>query len=1146
MAFNYTFTLNGEPLDATIGVMVHDKLEEAMDENAIHLPITTYNFQYKIMGLLQITATDGAISKSFNFIVISDEVNDVSKDGFYSHNLVALEYTHKLDKFFLSALTFTNTFSRSSRAPFEYLYENAGLFPEITFKETYFTNENIVINQQPKARVEDPITNSAEKDVYLKTNLPLYDGFDVYNLGIGSYTFNTGDIAGDYYFLIGTYIDGIFTTFFKHYIRVIKERKYSLYDMIERVRAVVPIERESFHEQTRIFELDSNLENTFRQIEMPQMFFHEQSARQVLNIMFKYINAISRLQHVDGVNDILTVDFFNKTGTTFDEIDITSFNTSQDAQNFGSKAISFLTQALQSNFRENPSVQSPASERYKTVRSSDIQLTDISFELKLEKPIYELSKLTVVIPIVEFKIQGFDGTTYTKEVFDYELDLTPRTLEKTFWDLKSSTVDILTYNEVEPFEQTIGLRLNKNGNIYWEKNSNVIKFNTVIGSIIKNVLINETIQEALNEDITIKAYDSTLFGVDIPGIPNLYNNFPLTGEGALIIGENMYRNYKFNIEYSTLDNTVLQVDRSDLESVSYESYLRINNPMAVSDYNRVSRDFYGKLERSSMPNKVFTKVHTDMSTVLDVGQIDADNFIITERKLIFHNEFIEGIYTATKNHNRLNEFNGINQEFRVFEIPSFNQTVKRMDFYSDYIFIVKPTEIANTPYLETDNTVYDFQNHHQDLFSHINNPAPARRKATYAIVRTDGFLEQYPDATSDYKGIMTPVVSFGGKGGLNFNFKFDSNLIAGDALIKSVSDDNNIYNSPIWYTDSQGFFDKLWFGIGYDYNNTNDVVLDDLGNPNEDYFNEEYGYPLIRSTSATYLGQPTLAHNGPANNPDWFIVYKDQATNYGFSYHLAIMPLNFEEYVIGQNFYTENPTVANVPKTKYLYVYDTLTPYNKFEDLKVKSGYNASKTTALTTSNLVRTGYVYEFNSTIQDLLDGAGNWAIGDAEGNLYIACNSNENGFKVISRHFRPGLRIIGENINEYTGFAIVTIATDMQASGDRVLSNNYSGAVQVSIVTDMQAQGVYAKDSVGTASVNIATDLTASGVYFKESFGTSSVNIATDMQGSGVYFKESSGTASVDVVTDLQASGDIFQTSSGTATTTIITDMQALGTR
>jgi hypothetical protein len=636
MALSYEFLLNGETLDATIGAMVYDKLEEALDEAAFHLPITTFGFPKKILGLLEIKISDGQLQKDFNLLIISDEVSDTSKDGFFEHNLVAIEYTHKLDKYFVSALTFTQPFIRNARAPFERFQEGGPevpspglkeIVPRVDVNETYRFGDviNIPITDQSIVAV---LGGSELRDTHVKTNL---SGFSAtYNISTNTLSLTIPENEGFFHIDVGYIHQSVFVKKFRHYFRVVRNIGYSLYDMINRVRAMIPIERESVFEQSRIFEIEPDLVNLFKSIEMPQMFFKQQTARQVLNTMFKYINAISRLKFFKSDNDLLSVDFFNKIQGSFDSNDIANFQMTQNAQDYGIRAISFLSQTLQTNFRDNPSVITASNNLFKTVRSKNIQLTDSNFELKLEKPIYELYKVEVMLPRVKFKAETFEVVKN-----NFILDITPRFLEKTLWDLKSKTLDILNYPVPNVFAFNVGLRENQGGNIPWVKNSKSIDLSILFGSFIKDTLLVNVVQEALNEEMTLRLLEEDILNNGIDGSDLTILEFDADYRYFLETDENAYRNISFNIEYSTLDDTVIRQERLDTEFVSYNSDVRVNNFQTVSDFGRVSRDLYGKIERSSIPNKTISKIHTNLSDVLDVGQIDANNFIITERKLIF-------------------------------------------------------------------------------------------------------------------------------------------------------------------------------------------------------------------------------------------------------------------------------------------------------------------------------------------------------------------------------------------------------------------------------------------------------------------------------------------------------------------------------
>ena len=152
---------------------------------------------------------------------------------------------------------------------------------------------------------------------------------------------------------------------------------------------------------------------------------------------------------------------------------------------------------------------------------------------------------------------------------------------------------------------------------------------------------------------------------------------------------------------------------------------------------------------------------------------------------------------------------------------------------------------------------------------------------------------------------------------------------------------------------------------------------------------------------------------------DALVVKKDKSQNIKIPYQLNVIPYDYKTYVIGQEFYNENFLVKN-PKQKenqvfgtkmLVYIYDDLTPYGIFDDLKIKSGYN--KTLVLFNGANVEidtTEKTFRFlSTTLTDVLNGA-NWAIGDEFGNLYLACNENLEGFNFFKKHFVQDLLEIG----------------------------------------------------------------------------------------------------------------------------------------
>jgi hypothetical protein len=438
---------------------------------------------------------------------------------------------------------------------------------------------------------------------------------------------------------------------------------------------------------------------------------------------------------------------------------------------------------------------------------------------------------------------------------------------------------------------------------------------------------------------------------------------------------------------------------------------RINQSDKLVNVGLASRDAYGSAQRSGVPNKPFTKYHDDYTTLLDRGWQDEDGYVIVQRKLEFHNEYVKATYMATKDHNRLSEFKGVDQLYRWSEIPSSNQVNQRIEFYNDYLIALNP----NSEYgLEEQVTKQYGQLSLYMILGTLNNDwynslTQGKTETTLAYIRTDGFLEEYPDDMTYQYAIATPVASYGIKGGFVFGFGFENNQVAGDGLL---FDGLNYYNQAIRYTNKDGRFNELWFALANKYSNENDGYTE---------FERLSAYPLIRTADDNfgYLLDTYFrcGYQDPTDSSyDALIIEKDTSQSIKISYQNTVESYEYLKFVFGQKFYTENFIVKNpivdynvIKGTpKYLYRYENGTKYGKFDDLKVKIGYS-SKTLLTNSNSTIIADRLIMIISMI-----GVTSWAIGDNEGNLYLACNDNWAGIRFIKRHFRPNIYEIG-NKNE-----------------------------------------------------------------------------------------------------------------------------------
>ena len=1128
MSFKYLFELNGVELeDISIGASAIEKLEEPLDEASMRLPFTTTSYEYKMLGYLKITIVDEDEEELIlQFLVISDDVSEGSKYGDFIHELTLIEYTHKYDKYMVHSLAKTKAIKDEN--PCKFLYNGAinystgnygyrlrAYIEPLNFLSSYFVDENIVIPQVSKGVQATTVYSGLEYnfndniEVYIKIDGTRYtlssSGVDI-TLSSGDYEIEYGfvSVANDY-----TMASGVDTWLYKYYVRVIDRDTVSVLDFLNSIRDNVSrfggIESKIYFDSTRMFNIDASIEDYLASVEIPQTYIQKATLRQVLNSAFLYVNSISRLLN-SGEYDTLSMDEFNKIVGDFNPSDISGFHSSQESNDLGSKGVSWLERVIPDN-REQANIFQPSGNQAQTVRSSSIQITQDKFGLELPKPLYEPKKFTKIL----------DKYTITDnvdlQVLEYEnfgIGLTPRFITKNEWSIKDVTTNFPTTELQRTFDNNVGMRANKVGNIFWQQNSTYIELSEVFGYVWEATLIQNVIQEAFYEQLTrnihepmystnskmIISYAISVSGYKVDGSGDS-DGYDATTTFELLD----WRYYKFNLEYITQENVTIESEREDLSYLDYYSEVRQNQSDKLINVENASRKSYGELQRGGVPNKTFQKYHTNLSSLYTVGLQDANGYVIVKRKLELHNNFILATYNVTKDHNRLSRYVGIQQAFRFFEIPTTSQIYERIEPYRDYIFIIKPQIL----YTEQLTKVYG-DDTLKVLFGNILNDwqqslTVGKTKITSAFIRTDKFLEDYADGTYKY-AISTPVNSFGKKGGLVFQFGFSNNQIALNAKEEIGV---NSFNKAIRYTDDLGEMNELWFQLSNIY----DIDLVDSGWTEIETLDN---YPLVRTNTQDF-GNSFIAFQSGGSDPvdvsyDALVISKDKSQSITVPYQLNVLSYDYGEYVIGQEFYSENFLIKNPNKkndtiigTKtYLYVYDTRTPYGIFNDLKIKSGH-LSKVELINGTNIQLNLDIdkrrIEFLGSTATQVENNENWAIGDELGNLYIACNTNHNGFSFFRGHFRPDLKeignkdlpIIGILQREYDSVAFTyDLQTDLTVqTSNFVINSNLEYSIYIDPVDDKYDSVAFTYDlqtnlTVQTSNIVVESELKYSNEFLR----------------------------------------------------------------
>ena len=334
------------------------------------------------------------------------------------------------------------------------------------------------------------------------------------------------------------------------------------------------------------------------------------------------------------------------------------------------------------------------------------------------------------------------------------------------------------------------------------------------------------------------------------------------------------------------------------------------------------------------------------------------------------------------------------------------------------------------------------------------------QKITFSLVYTDGFGQEYNNIQpfNYFRLLIVPTIVVGSKQSLVFSVGFNDNQLAGNMLeVEGLT----TYNKAVRYTDFKGELNEFWMAL---YSN-----IEDLGqalNPDTYDYNE---YPLTPEIAQNSIVIPnmmdnSLMNNGTilTNNPltihgeyNPFIVDKDSHENLTVQYNVSVMSFNYEQFIVGQRFTSFNPLVNNDLDNLYIYVYDeeNYTKYGIFNDQAIRNMGNATK--VLLSQSIVvindinygqnRYGVKVEFIGTLKTLVENNSNWAIGDDQGNLYIACNENITSFDFLGTHRDIRVKEIGKDPIIYNTYIyilddIVSHVVEPVSYGDTISSRTF----------------------------------------------------------------------------------------------------------
>ena len=1098
----YQYIVNGQDVTdrVSLGANVKERFAEELDVGSITISYSTVEKPEKVLGLVEIKkyTDNGVLVKNWNMYIVDDQVEPITKDNtFFKHELSLIELTHKLDYTIVNALSFTQPVVENVTAPFRHVYNvnKEGLedpiyekavvieFPDIPKPNSRIYTGSLTIPSVGKANIYEPedvpdtynLSLVREEDIKCDVYLIIFDELtnepfsqeliiDAHNLSQSP--LNLENVEDGVYELKIYVRDSFVSDSFEPPAQINYERsfdfgvimsnrkRYSMYDVIKRIRDSYPLERSDLFENTRLFEIEDDLADKLKKIPAPQLYINRFTTREAINSSLKYVNAVCRL-YIDG-NRKLTATFFNDTINTFIDSDSNKFVKSDDqsAVDYVSVNRAYFNNTVSSSDIFNPAVKEIGDSYFKGLRSEEYQLLPENGRLKLQYDIFRMvsirARVNVKLHYSEFKENSILANEINLQSFEKELviDLTPYFVEESILNLLDPTIDVFGTSQLPPetFENVEFFRDKRVLMGSYKYRSNYIDFGGAVGSFYQRTKLTRIIHTAINEHLTFEymkrlrtqqgnpvgsfVYRGLRSDGFVGGFNVLDDILSKDGVPLNLSNTDYLEEISFQVDYIPIENTIDDAHKEDTEEINKYTEKIVNNAEPVINYERASVSNYGISQRLGVPTKRYGRIEPSKSTlnVEEVGFVNDKKEVVVEKETNMYDGHEKYFLEVSKDFNRLAKFIAVDRQYRPTEIPTNKETLERNDVYTEYIEY--SSGVNNTTPRHNDTFL---SNVFLDTFINTIARENNRNKESVkgVIVRTDGFLRRYKDVELapnfiKYSGLLLPTITMGGKNNLSFEFKFKHNLSAGDSVevnrsesLSTIADwwsgistlitgwfgqseataENysprpyGLWRRFVTYGDDNGEFQKLHFKLLTDFKTSPFPEIE-----GEKYFDVTRKYPIVEdvnvsNNSFAHLEPYTVAESGNVHTLDKaLIVNKDVSEIYSLKYQVTLVPTSDEQNrdLIIGSKLTSGNFLVTPADMKQLRLFLYSNPEDTHGTFEFEIAKEPDAISNLNVNILEHEGQPYGFEIT-NPSLNSYHHWAIVDDDDNIYLACNKN-----------------------------------------------------------------------------------------------------------------------------------------------------------
>jgi len=437
---------------------------------------------------------------------------------------------------------------------------------------------------------------------------------------------------------------------------------YTLKDVVDRINLNSPLKVSN--QAGYIDSFEPTLYAKLDTIISPQFVLDGLNLFEAFNRVFSFIGGIPRLKlNIDGTNE-LGITYFNALKGVIDNNDILTSTKALNSDYYvGSASIS-----VDNATTEYATVKYP-SKAFMGVRTDSDILTSENTTIEVPFPIYEITKLVLNVPVVDFNIGN--GEQFV------QFDATKFVVEKALYD----TLPMVNDSNIDDGT------LHKNNALYYNKGERKIlnMFNTSNGMTwIENIWASFNMNLAPKNTINMMLL--TYFGVR-----------------SWFFINSTFSKLTFQIEYRTLLTSKLRVYK-DLKE-EFIGTLLMNQPERVVDLPAIANNLKGVINRVGNGDITMAKNSSSIENAFQVGQYTADNYIVTSVENAFFPSHLRSVAYFTKNYNGLSKFVGVDAELRYIPNPFESITTHirkdQMVVISDEVYAINGSNYASTKFYDT-------------------------------------------------------------------------------------------------------------------------------------------------------------------------------------------------------------------------------------------------------------------------------------------------------------------------------------------------------------------------------------------------------------------------------------------------------------